>query len=157
MMKVVFPGSFDPPTNGHLNVMQRAARLFEELWIAIANNKMKDYLFTAEERYAMITELVADLPNVQVSIWEGLIVDFAQKIGARTILRGVRALADFEYEFELSMMNRGLNPGIETLFMPTDQKYFVLRSSAIKELAMFHGDVSEMVHPIVARALKSKF
>lgn len=157
MMKVVFPGSFDPPTNGHLNVMQRAARLFEELWIAIANNKMKEYLFTAEERYAMITELVADLPNVQVSIWEGLIVDFAQKIGARTILRGVRALADFEYEFELSMMNRGLNPGIETLFMPTDQKYFVLRSSAIKELAMFHGDVSEMVHPIVARALKSKF
>jgi pantetheine-phosphate adenylyltransferase len=156
-MKVVFPGSFDPPTNGHLNVMQRAARLFEELWIAIANNKMKEYLFTAEERYAMITELVADLPNVQVSIWEGLIVDFAQKIGARTILRGVRALADFEYEFELSMMNRGLNPGIETLFMPTDQKYFVLRSSAIKELAMFHGDVSEMVHPIVARALKSKF
>ncbi len=156
-MKVVFPGSFDPPTNGHLNVMQRASRLFEELWIVIANNRMKQYLFTAEERYQMVTSLVSDLPNVKVSIWEGLIVEFANKIGARTILRGVRALADFEYEFELSMMNRALSPNIETILMPTDQKYFVLRSSAIKELAMFHGDVTGMVPPIVAEALRRKF
>ncbi len=157
MMKVVFPGSFDPPTNGHLNVMQRASRLFDELWIVIANNQMKKYLFTAEERSAIVKSLVADLPNVQVTIWEGLIVEFASRIGARTILRGVRALADFEYEFELGMMNRGLDPGIETLFMPTDQKYFVLRSSAIKELAMFKGDVTGMVPPIVAEALRAKF
>jgi len=157
MMKVVFPGSFDPPTNGHLNVMQRASRLFDELWIVIANNQLKKYLFTAQERLDMVRSLVADLSNVQVTIWEGLIVEFASRIGARTILRGVRALADFEYEFELGMMNRGLDPGIETLFMPTDAKYFVLRSSAIKELAMFKGDVTGMVPPIVAEALRSKF
>ena len=157
MMKVVFPGSFDPPTNGHLNVMQRASRLFDELWIVVANNQGKRYLFTAEERSGMIQNLVAELPNVKVTIWEGLIVEFTRRIGARTILRGVRALADFEFEFELSMMNRALDQGIETLFMPTDQKYFVLRSSAIKELAMFKGDVTGMVPPIVAEALRAKF
>jgi pantetheine-phosphate adenylyltransferase len=156
MQRIVYPGSFDPPTNGHLNIIQRASRLFDQLEIVIADNKQKKYFFTAEERFEMMTEMVTGLHNVQVNLWEGLIVDFVSKVGARVILRGVRALSDFEYEFELSLINRGLNPQIETIFMPTDKKYFVLRSSAIKELAMFNGDVSRMVPPVVARALKAK-
>lgn len=156
MQRIIYPGSFDPPTNGHLNIIQRASRLFDQLEIVIADNKQKKYFFTADERFKMITEMVAGLQNVQVNLWEGLIVDFVSNVGARVILRGVRALSDFEYEFELSLINRGLNPQVETIFMPTDKKYSVLRSSAIKELAMFKGDVSSMVPPVVARALKAK-
>lgn len=156
MQRIVYPGSFDPPTYGHLNIIQRASRLFDMLEIVIADNKRKKYFFTADERFEMITEMVAGLHNVQVNLWNGLIVDFVSNVGARVILRGVRALSDFEYEFELSLINKGLNPQIETIFMPTDKKYFVLRSSAIKELAMFNGDVSSMVPPVVVRALKAK-
>jgi len=155
-MKVIYPGSFDPPTNGHFDIMNRAAAIFEQLEIVIADNPAKRYLFSADERFEMITTMVADYPNVQVTIWRGLIVDFAEKIGAKVILRGVRALSDFDYEFELSMMNRALNPRIETLFMPTDQKYFVLRSSGIKEVALFGGDISEMVPPIVEKKLAAR-
>ncbi len=136
--------------------MKRAAVISEQLEIVIADNPQKSYLFSADERFEMITTMVADFPNVQVTIWRGLIVDFAVKIGARVILRGVRALSDFDYEFELSMMNRALNPKIETLFMPTDQKYFVLRSSGIKEVAMFGGDISEMVPPVVEQKMLAK-
>jgi pantetheine-phosphate adenylyltransferase len=155
-MKVVYPGSFDPPTNGHLDIMNRAAAIFEQLEVVIADNPQKQYLFSADERFEMITTMVAEYPNVQVTIWRGLIVDFAEKIGARVILRGVRALSDFDYEFELSMMNRALSPRIETLFMTTDQKYFVLRSSGIKEVAIFGGDISEMVPKIVETKLLAR-
>jgi pantetheine-phosphate adenylyltransferase len=155
-MTVLYPGSFDPPTNGHLDIMKRAAGIFDQMEVVIADNPRKSYFFSAQERLAMITERVADWPNVNVTIWHGLVVKYAEKIGARIILRGVRALADFDYEFELSMMNRALSPKTETIFMPTDQKYFVLRSSAIKEVARFGGDVTGMVPPIVARALEEK-
>jgi pantetheine-phosphate adenylyltransferase len=156
-MKVIYPGSFDPPTNGHLDLVKRSSGIFENLEVVIADNPRKQYTFSAEERFEMITTMVADFPNVQVTIWRGLIVDFAEKVGARIILRGVRALSDFDYEFELSMMNRALNTKIETILMPTDQKYFVLRSSSMKEVAVFGGDISEMVPPIVEKALKEKF
>jgi pantetheine-phosphate adenylyltransferase len=155
-MIVLYPGSFDPPTNGHLNIMKRAAGIFDQLEVVIADNPRKNYFFSAQERLEMITEMVADWPNVNVTVWQGLIVKYAEKIGARLILRGVRALADFDYEFELSMMNKALAPRIETIFMPTDQKYFVLRSSAIKEVALFGGDISEMVPPVVRKALQSR-
>jgi len=155
-MKAIYPGSFDPPTNGHLDIMRRASEIFDHLEVVIADNSQKRYLFSAAERFEMITNMVAELPNVEVTTWQGLIVDFAQKVGARVIVRGVRALSDFDYEFELSLMNRVLNPKIETLFMPTDQKYFVLRSSGIKELALFGGDISEMVPPVVERFVKAK-
>ncbi len=155
-MIVLYPGSFDPPTNGHLNIMKRAAGIFEQLEVVIADNPRKSYFFPAQERLAMISEMVADWPNVKVTLWQGLIVKYAEKIGARLILRGVRALADFDYEFELSMMNKALAPRIETIFMPTDQKYFVLRSSAIKEVALFGGDISEMVPPVVRKALQAR-
>lgn len=156
MFKVIYPGSFDPPTNGHLDIMRRASVLFDRVEIVIAVNPRKSYFFSAEERFAMINEMVRDLSNINVVTWNGLVVDYAEKVGARVILRGVRALSDFDYEFELSMMNRALNQKIETIFLPTDQKYFVLRSSAILELAMFHGNISGMVPPVVEEALIRK-
>ena len=156
MFKVIYPGSFDPPTNGHLDIMRRASVLFDRVEIVIAVNPRKSYFFSAEERLAMIKKMVRDLSNINVVTWEGLVVDYAEKAGARVILRGVRALSDFDYEFELSMMNRALNQKIETIFLPTDQKYFVLRSSAILELAMFHGNISGMVPPVVEEALIRK-
>jgi pantetheine-phosphate adenylyltransferase len=156
MFKVLLPGTFDPPTNGHLNILRRASRLFDAVQVVIAVNPGKTYLFTADERLSMVTALAQGLPNVTVSTWNGLIVDFADRIGVHVIVRGVRALADFDYEFELSLMNRSLNPRIETIFLPTDQKYAVIRSSAIKDIAGFGGDISGMVPPNVAHALYEK-
>ena len=156
MIKALFPGSFDPPTNGHLNLIQRASQLWDEIDVVIAVNSYKKYAFSAEERYTMMMALVKDYPNVRVAVWDKLIVDYAEKVNAKILIRGVRALADFTYEFELSMVNKGLKPKIETIFMPTDPQYFVLRSSVIKELAMLDGDISAMVPPIVAEALRKK-
>ncbi len=156
MFKVLLPGTYDPPTNGHLNILRRASRLFDAVQVVIAVNPSKAYLFDSAERLAMMTDLTQGLPNVTVSTWNGLIVDFADRIGVHVIVRGVRALADFDYEFELSLMNRSLNPRIETIFLPTDQKYSVIRSSAIKEIASFGGDISGMVPPNVAKALHAK-
>ncbi len=156
MRRVIYPGTFDPPNNGHLNVISRAVNIFDQIEIVIAVNPEKKCVFTPQERFEMMKKLVAHHSNVNVHLWEGLIVDFAQKMQANIILRGVRALSDFDYEFELSMMNKALNADIETIFLPTDKKYFVLRSSAIKEVAHFNGDISEMVPELVARALKLK-
>jgi pantetheine-phosphate adenylyltransferase len=156
MFKVLLPGTYDPPTNGHLNILRRASRLFDAVQVVIAVNPSKAYLFDANERLSMMTELAQGMQNVTVSTWNGLIVDFADRIGVHVIVRGVRALADFDYEFELSLMNRSLNPRIETIFLPTDQKYSVIRSSAIKDIATFGGDISGMVPPNVAKALHEK-
>jgi pantetheine-phosphate adenylyltransferase len=156
MIRALFPGSFDPPTNGHLNLIQRASEIWDEIDVVIAENTLKKYTFSAAERIEMMKTLVRDYENVHVKVWDKLIVDYAEKVGAKIIIRGVRALADFAYEFELSMVNKGLKPGIETIFIPTDPKYFVLRSSAIKEIALFGGDISSMVPPLVADALRSK-
>ncbi|MDR2589070.1 MAG: pantetheine-phosphate adenylyltransferase [Spirochaetales bacterium] len=156
MTRVLFPGSFDPPTNGHLNILHRAAKLWDEIDVVVAMNQLKRYTFSAEERRDMMSVLVSDYANIKVTLWDGLIVDYAEMTGAKVIVRGVRALADFSYEFELSMTNKGLKPGIETIFIPTDPQYFVLRSSAIKEIAMLGGDISSMVPPLVAGALRAK-
>ena len=150
------PGSFDPPTNGHLNLIDRASRIYDEIDVVIAVNPNKNYTFSADERVSMMEELVEDYQNVHVHLWDKLIVKFAEKVGARIMIRGVRALADFGYEFELSMINKGLNPQVETIFMPTDPQYFVLRSTSIKELARLGGDISTMVPPMVAEALHER-
>ena len=155
-MQVILPGTFDPPTNGHLDLMVRAARMFARVVVVIAVHPRKTALFTAEERLAMVNALAADLPNTEVQVWNGLIVEFARQTGITTLLRGVRALSDFEYEFELSMMNKALFPVIETIFLPTDQKYLVLRSSGIKEVAGLGGDIRAMVPEVVAKALAAK-
>jgi pantetheine-phosphate adenylyltransferase len=157
MLKAAFPGSFDPPTLGHLNIIQRAASIFDELVVVVAENRQKKYLFSADERVSMIRELVRDRKNVSVVICDSLIVDFLQKRDIRLLVRGVRGVDDFSYEFELSMMNKALDSRIETIFMTTDPEYFVLRSSSIKELASFHGNVAGMVPPLVAEALKAKY
>lgn len=157
MLKAAFPGSFDPPTFGHLNIVERASGIFQELLIVVAVNRQKNYLFSPDERIAMMRELVKPWKNVTVEVCDSLIVDFLRKRDIRVLVRGVRGVSDFSYEFDLSMMNKGLDATMETIFMTTDPKYFILRSSAIKELASFGGDVSTMVPPPVAEALKSKY
>jgi pantetheine-phosphate adenylyltransferase len=157
MLRAAFPGSFDPPTLGHIDIVQRAASLFDELLVVVAENRQKKYLFSAAERVAMIKELVKGHKNVMVETCDTLIVEFLRRRDVRLLVRGVRGVDDFSYEFELSMMNKALNPRIETIFMTTDPEYFVLRSSSIKELASFHGDISGMVPPLVAEALKAKY
>ncbi len=157
MVKAIFPGSFDPPTNGHLNVIERAAKIFEELLVVISVNPQKKYFFTAEERYGMMKSILSNYDNVHLHIWDKLIVDFATLHGAKVIVRGVRSLTDFAYELELSMINKGLKSDVDTFFVPTDSKYSLQRSSAIKELASFGGDISNMVPEIVEKELKKRF
>ncbi|NLK46389.1 MAG: pantetheine-phosphate adenylyltransferase [Treponema sp.] len=157
MVRAIFAGSFDPPTYGHLNVIERALSLFNEIHVVIAVNKNKQYLFSADERQTMLEELLKPWKNVSVYQWHSLIVDYAKENNATVLVRGVRNITDFTYEFDLSIMNKGLYPAVETIFIPTDPKYFLLKSSAIKELASFGGDVSSMVPPIVAENLKRKF
>ncbi|UTY25824.1 pantetheine-phosphate adenylyltransferase [Treponema denticola] len=156
MVKAVFAGSFDPPTFGHLNVIERAQKIFTEVHVVIAVNNNKNYLFSGEERKLMMEELTQKWDNVFVNTWNSLIVNYAEKIGANVLIRGVRNVSDFSYEFDLAVMNKGLNQKIETVFMVPDTKYFVLRSSSIKELAAFGGNLSGMVPPIVEKALKEK-
>ncbi len=156
MVKAVFAGSFDPPTFGHLNVIERAQKIFTEVHVVIAVNNNKNYLFSGEERKLMMEELTQKWDNVFVNTWNSLIVNYAEKIGANVLIRGVRNVSDFSYEFDLAVMNKGLNQKIETVFMVPDTKYFVLRSSSIKELAAFGGNLSGMVPPIVEKALKAK-
>jgi pantetheine-phosphate adenylyltransferase len=157
MLKAAFPGSFDPPTSGHINIIHRVASIFDELLVVVAENKQKKYLFSAEERASMIREIVQEKKNVSVVVCDCLVVDFLKKMGIKLLIRGVRGLEDFSYEFELSMMNRALDPEIETIFMTTDPEYFVIRSSSIKELASFNGNLHGMVPPLVAKALKEKY
>ncbi|MFP4211631.1 MAG: pantetheine-phosphate adenylyltransferase [Alkalispirochaeta sp.] len=156
MPNALMPGSFDPPTNGHLNLIERAIKIFDRIELVIAQNSQKQYTFDAEERREMMEHLTERWPQVRVHVWDRLIVEFARNVGAPVMIRGVRALSDFSYEFELSMLNKGLDPEIETIFMPTDAQYFVLRSSAIKELVRLGGDVTAMVPKIVEDRLRQK-
>ena len=155
-MIAVLPGSFDPPTHGHLNLIYRASRIFDRLHVVIAVNQAKEYLFSGDEGFEMMRELVAECKNVEVHVWNQLIVRFVREVGANVIVRGVRALADFSYEFELAMTNKTLSSEIETIFLPTDPKYFVLRSSAIKEIAVLGGDISSMVPTSVAESIHKR-
>ncbi len=156
MIKAVFPGSFDPPTNGHLDIIHRASKLFDNLDVLISVNPNKQYMFSEQERLDMLTNLLKDYKNVQIHVWEGLIVNYAKQVGANVLIRGIRSINDFSYEFELAHMNQKLNPEIETMFLPCKEKFGIVKSSSIKELAMFDGDISRMVPPLVEKALKSK-
>lgn len=157
MISALFPGSFDPPTYGHLNIIERARLIFSEIHVVIAVNSAKNYLFSAQEREQMMKKIVEPWDNVYVHLCDSLIVDFAKKIGAKVLVRGIRNMADFSCEFDLSVMNKSLDSEIETVFLPTDPKYFVLKSSGIKELASLGGDISTMVPKIVAEELNKKF
>src|SRR5574344_1952141 len=157
MTTAVFPGSFDPPTNGHLSIIKRASVLFDKIDVVIAVNSDKKYLFSQDERFSMMSELIKPYPNVSLHICNELIVNYAKKTGAKVLLRGIRNTNDFAYEFDLSLMNHTLNPEVETLLIPTEQKYLIVKSSSINELAQFGGDITGMVPPIVADALKKKY
>jgi len=152
----LFPASFDPVTNGHLDLVHRARRVFPELVVAVAHNVAKAGMFTVDERLEMLEAVLGDLPGVRVTAFEGLLVDYAREIGATAVIRGLRANADFEYEFEMALMNRHLNPAIETLFLMTSQEFFYVSSSRLKELVRFGADIREWVPPIVAKYLREK-
>jgi len=157
-MHVVFPGSFDPLTYGHLNIIERCSALFSRVDVVIANNKNKTTLFTVEERYNILKKILKKYDNVRIFHWDSLIVSFANEQKARVLIRGVRSASDYEYEFMLAQLNRELGSStIETLFMPTDKKYFVLHSSVIKEIVMLGGDVSDKVPKLVLKELQKKF
>lgn len=153
----VIPGTFDPITNGHLDIIERAAKIFDVLYVAVLNNSSKKPLFTVEERMEMIKQVTAHLPNVAVESASGLTVDYAAKRGATAIVRGLRAVSDFEYEMQIASMNRTLNAEIETFFVMTNTKYSFLSSSMVKEVAQYHGDISELVPEMVNRAVQVKF
>jgi pantetheine-phosphate adenylyltransferase len=154
---VVYPGSFDPLTNGHLDVVQRAAKLFDRVLMAVARNEAKQPLFRLDERVDLVAKAVAHLPNVQADSFDGLLVDYARRQGAQAIIRGLRAVSDFEFEFQLALMNRKLDEDIETIFMMPKDTYTFLSSRIVKEIARHGGDISAFVPPAVRAALRAKF
>ncbi len=157
MIRAVYPGSFDPITNGHIYIAERAASLFDELILGILVNPQKQGTFSVEERQSMAREALSHIPNVKVKSFQGLLVEFMRQEQSRIAIRGLRALSDFEYEFQLSLMNRQLAPEIETLFIVTDARYSYLSSRAVKEVFHFGGAVRDMVPPGVFRRLRERF
>ena len=152
----IYPGSFDPLTNGHLAILQRGLQLFDRLVIAVANNPSKAPLFSVAERTALIRATVGDDPRVEVDAFEGLLVDYARAKGIHTVLRGLRAASDFEYEFQLANMNRKLFPEFESVFVMTGEDYFFVSARLVREVAHFGGDVTAFVPPNVLAALRAK-
>ena len=153
----VYPGSFDPITNGHVDIIERGLRMFDEIIVLLSYNPNKKSLFSVEERLAMITEVIKDSKNVRVDCFNGLLVDYVKNNGANVILRGLRALSDFEYEFQLALINRRLNREIETVFLMTGYKWFYTSSTIINEAASFGGSVTGLVPDIVDRKLREKY
>ena len=156
MLKVVYPGTFDPFTKGHEDLVRRAAKLFDRVIVGVADSESKRPMFTAAERIAMTREVLADYANVEVAGFSGLLMDFVHSIGASVIVRGLRAVSDFEYEFQMAGMNRNLYPEVETLFLTPAEQYLFMSSSIVREIARFGGNVSSFVHPVVAARLKAK-
>ncbi|HVN97004.1 MAG TPA: pantetheine-phosphate adenylyltransferase [Syntrophorhabdaceae bacterium] len=152
----VYPGSFDPITYGHLDILHRGLELFDRVIVAIANNIEKKALFTVDERKELIRQSVNGGDNVVIDSFNGLLVQYVKDVGARFVIRGLRAMSDFEYEFQMASMNRNLNPDMDTLFMMTSKDYFFVSSRTIKEVASFSGSVEEFVPPAVAIKLKEK-
>ncbi len=153
----MFPGTFDPPTLGHIDIIKRCAALYDKVYVVIADNIAKKTLFTAQERKGFLEETLKDYSNVEVHIWGGLVVDFAKKFDVGVMVRGVRTQADFSYEFDLALLNKQICPEIEILFMPTNPTLSLVRSSTIKELATFGADISTMVPPVVIEAINTKY
>lgn len=156
MTLAVYPGTFDPVTYGHLDLVERGSRLADELVIAILRNEDKQPMFTVDERMELLREAVAKYPNVSVDTFDGLLVDYARRRGASVILRGLRAVSDFEYELQMAMMNRRLAPSLETAFLMPNEAWSYVSSRLVREVARLGGDVSGLVPPNVARALKER-
>ena len=157
-MKIaVYPGSFDPITNGHLDIIQRSSRIFDKLIVAVVKNHSKKPLFTMEERMELIKKCIIDLPNVEVDNFDGLLVNFTASKGAHVIVKGLRAISDFEYEFQMALLNRKLRPDTETMFMMTNHKYSYLSSSMVKEIAALGGCIKDLVPDAIIDDIKNKF
>jgi pantetheine-phosphate adenylyltransferase len=152
----IYPGSFDPVTNGHLDLIHRGSKIFDELVVAILRNPEKNPLFSVPERREMLEAMTRDLPNVHVDEFEGLLVDYARTRNAAAVLRGIRAISDYEYELQMALMNRKLDPGLETIFMMPAEKYSYLSSRLVREVARLGGSVEGLVPPMVAERLRSK-
>jgi pantetheine-phosphate adenylyltransferase len=152
----IYPGSFDPVTNGHLDLISRAATIFDKVIVAVANNLEKDPLFAVKERVEMLEAVTFDWKNVEVDVFEGLLMDYARAKNARVILRGIRAISDYEYELQMAMMNRKIEPQIETVFMLPGEAYSYLSSRLVKELARLGGPVKDLVPPVVEERLRAK-
>jgi len=155
--RAMYPGTFDPFTNGHNDLVRRACRIFDRVVVAIAANPGKTPLFTLEQRVDLARRVLADVPNVEVVGYTGLTVDFARQQGLNVIMRGLRAVSDFEFEFQLATMSRHLNGEVETIFLTPTEQFNFISSTLIREIASLGGKVGEFVHPIVAEALKNKF
>ena len=155
-MKAIYPGSFDPVTFGHIDIIERAARICDELIVGVLQNKAKSPLFSVEERVTMLNEVTKNMKNVKIIPFEGLLIDFAKQMDAQVIVRGLRAITDFEYELQMSQTNRKLNSDVETLFLTTSLDYSYLSSTTVKEVASFQGDISQFVPAFVADEVTKK-
>ena len=155
-VNAIYPGTFDPPTNGHVDLIQRGAKLFGHLTVAILNNPGKDPLFTVEERVEMLEEIVRPFENVSVATFNGLMVEFARQEGATAVLRGIRAISDYEYEFQMALMNRRLAPEIETVFLQPAGRYSFVSSRMVKEVFSLGGDVTGLLPPNVLKRLRGR-
>ena len=153
----VYPGSFDPITNGHISILNRGLEIFDRIIVAVAHNPAKKSLFSVEERLDILGALLANTPNVELDTFEGLLVDYVRRRGGNVILRGLRAMSDFEYEFQMALMNRRLDRDVQSIFLMTDYKWFYISSTIIKEAASLGGDISGLVPDLVCRRLKEKY
>ena len=156
MTRAIYPGSFDPVTMGHLDIIKRASKVVDELIVSVLNNNSKSPLFSVENRVKMLEEVVKDLPNVKVMSFEGLLVDFAKEVNAKVIVRGLRAVTDFEYELQMAQTNRVLAPDVDTVFLTTSLEYAYLSSTIMKEVAYFNGDLSKFAPKEITDAVKKK-
>ena len=157
MKRAIYPGSFDPLTFGHLDMIERSSKIVDELYVSVLRNSAKNPLFSTDERVSMIEEMTSHLPNVKVTAFDGLLVDYAGKIGANIIVRGLRAVTDFEYELQISQTNRIVNPDIDTIFLTTSLQYAYLSSTIVKEVASYNGDISKFVPEAIARKVYEKY
>ncbi|PZP58423.1 MAG: pantetheine-phosphate adenylyltransferase [Azospira oryzae] len=156
MIKLVYPGTFDPITRGHEDLVRRACGIWDQVILAVAESRNKRPFFTLEERVAMAKEVLAPYPNVTVVGFDGLLMDLMRRLKARLILRGLRAVSDFEYEFQMAGMNRSINPDVETVFLTPSEQYMFISATIVREIAQLGGDVSQFVQPVIAERLKAK-
>ena len=156
MNKAIYPGSFDPVTLGHLDIIRRTSEMFDQVVVGVLKNKAKSPLFSVQERVNMLQEVTADLPNVEVMAFEGLLIDFVRANDAKVIVRGLRAITDFEYELQMAQTNRVIAPEVDTVFLTTNLKYSYLSSSIVKEIAEYNGQISEFLHPMVEARVREK-
>jgi len=153
----IYPGSFDPITNGHLDIIERSAKIFDEIIVAVLENSDKQHLFSIERRLEILQKSLKHIPNTIIKTFDGLLVDFAEKCGTNLIIRGLRVVSDFDYEFQMTLTNRQLKSDLETVFMMTDVNYSFLSSSVVRQIAGFHGKIEHLVPPPAAEALQQKF